>query len=536
MNNQDHAGLLKASIQLIVDSSFIVYHPDQIKELTGLQVDVSMVGSDLLEVVNHRIEMIGEELDPIDYRDVRHENPSTPRENWFKSEYTEGKESSYLFKNNTPLVEDLRFVGKDRLLVSDVAIKSMFPELHAGPDVSDPRLAKKSFTMNCVLASLLKHDNENMHTRISLDKNYYKGKDLSYQTVKQFVDYLEAAGEIEMHKGFRAKEGHDKGVSTLIRFKKNSPLKLSLMAQYQRKEIRYHKNSAWKAFISQPHRERVEVEELPDLTQDLFAIYKPLMESTNVYIKYGATDDASITCLPHLKFADMDGVVGYDLSDLLPIHQVFNDEELSTGGRQYCMATGIKSSLRELILFDAEETVEVDVKASHLSILATQHGVLISSDPYVFGKLDRKINKELLLRAINCKTKAQATKTVANYISENGLKIKAIDWLTDLYTSHPWIINYIGTNAGLQLQMKEAVIMQNAMINFMEQTETFALCYHDGLRVQKNHAQVAIDCILKSFKDQFFSINKSLVEANFKLTCEGRVYSFDSPHVVALAG
>jgi hypothetical protein len=535
MKNQDHAGLLKASIQLIVDSSFIVYHPDQIKELTGIQVDVSMVGADLLEVVNHRIEMSGDDLDPIDYRDERHEDPATPRENWFKSEYAEGKESSYLFKNNTPLVDDLRFIGKDMQLITDETIKDMFPDLHAGPDLSDPRLAKTKHTLNCVLASLLKHHNENMHTRISLAESYYKGKSLSYTTISKFLKYLESAGIAEVIKGSRAKNGHEKGLSTLVRLK-DHPFTDSLMAKYQRREIRYHKNSAWKSFISQPHRERVEVQELPDLTQDLFAIYKPLMESTNVYIKYGATDDASITCLPHLKFADMDGIVGYDLADLLPIHQVFNDEDLSTGGRQYCMATGIKSALRDLIMFDGEETVEVDLKASHISILATQHGVVAPFDPYVFGKLDRENNKGLVMRGINCKTKAQATKTVANHLSENGLKIKAVDWFTDLYTSQAWIIPHIGSNAGLHLQMTEAVIMQNAMINFMEQTETFALCYHDGLRVQKKHAQVAIDCIFKAIADQFFLANKSLVEANFKITCEGRVYYFDSQHGVALAG
>jgi hypothetical protein len=534
-----NATQLKASLENFVASETVRYSPTQILDLTGLEVSFPLTGEELSDYVYNKLEsLLGESIleeiqvvTPVTAKDqapipVVNNNFDTtlPSMNAIRSRYMEGKEAGFLSANNLKVNYRIAIKSRDeaKLLSQQAKVLSMLEE--AGFN-HRPTLESYNNSVDYLLSSMVLHSRKNQWTRISLTESSYTNSKMSYTAVKKLISALEESGQIEVIKGFNAREGFKQGRSTCVRFHDESPIYSYVCSMVAKDELRFNLDNKYVVLVRDNRRRvsLVEGDKVPANTTRLFELYKAAADNTTVSIATSVTQDPNVTFLPQMEYKN--GNKGYNLSQLLPIHQVFNNKALTTGGRYYCGISNLKKETRSQILFNGQRTSEVDFRSCHLSILATMSNKTVGYDPYTFGKItSRETNKLLCLIAINCKSQHQLNTALDSKIKELGLEITKEDWLRVVSERHPWLVQYIGTNAGLRLQAIESTIVTRAMVRFMEQTKSLAISLHDGLLVSKKYATLAANCMMDSYEAQFPLTSKAVIGDNCVVTCDGHAY------------
>ena len=158
-------------------------------------------------------------------------------------------------------------------------------------------------------------------------------------------------------------------------------------------------------------------------------------------------------------------------------------------------------------------------------MLAMLSGKVMPADLYTFGVADRQTNKSLMLISINCTSSHKMQRALQKEINKLGLRFSPDDWLQSVYEAHPWLIQHLGTNAGLRMMKIESEIMANAMAKYMEETGSVALCIHDAMRVETRYADVAVYCMLSAWREYWHGADEATVSGNGVVTALGVKYN-----------
>ena len=201
--------------------------------------------------------------------------------------------------------------------------------------------------------------------------------------------------------------------------------------------------------------------------------------------------------------------------------KVFNSNSFACGGRTYTVGdvTLLNKSIRKNLTIDGQCTAEIDLKASHLSIIAELEGVTLGDgfDPYSIA-LDgfdrsalRDIAKISMLCLINCGSITQAKRAI-NYNLRGKLPLQAwkregripqvvssTDIVDKLIKKNSYASKYIGKSSGLTLQNLESKIIDGAITHF-NRSRVPLLAIHDSVVINSTHCDEVARVIKGSFK------------------------------------
>jgi hypothetical protein len=191
-----------------------------------------------------------------------------------------------------------------------------------------------------------------------------------------------------------------------------------------------------------------------------------------------------------------------DPAKILP-HMVFNDRDLTMGGRMYgAFWIGEKKMLRRAITINGELTADIDGKGMHVQLLySINQSKMPSGDPYIYTDERRSITKKLMLLMMNTKTPMspeEGRQAVARTFRKHyGSKDEVADLILELESHHHQIIDHLykpnwgelhATEAGIMLSIMEAGIKDDIVV----------LPVHDGCLCQRKYK----DKVLGYFRDK----------------------------------
>lgn len=186
------------------------------------------------------------------------------------------------------------------------------------------------------------------------------------------------------------------------------------------------------------------------------------------------------------------------------------------GGRLYSIGGGyqnLSKAERATILIDGEETVEIDIRASHLVGLHALQGCPLdpSVDPYLGLSIDRGITKMFILQTVgsNKLPSRWSDSSAESYAREHGGRC--------LYCDHPfndiksavlkrfpifkkWALSKIRWG---DLQFNEAEVIVGTVYQLTRDHNVPTLPVHDSLIVRKCDESIARFVLAKLFKDRF---------------------------------
>lgn len=193
-------------------------------------------------------------------------------------------------------------------------------------------------------------------------------------------------------------------------------------------------------------------------------------------------------------------------------HRVFNNNSWNEGGRYYgpwwqsITNDEDKIKLRQYLLINNKQTVELDYSSLHMHLLYNKENKLYNDkqDAYTLRGLEHKRSfvKKAILIAINCKSSRYYSQAVANALKnhpqfEKGFSYK--NMLTLFKEHHPNIAHYLFTGVGIKLQNIDSKISE-FIIKRMTNKSIPVLNIHDSFIVEKKHHQELRRVMTKAFK------------------------------------
>jgi hypothetical protein len=193
------------------------------------------------------------------------------------------------------------------------------------------------------------------------------------------------------------------------------------------------------------------------------------------------------------------------------LHRVFNQKSWKLGGRFYgSEVQNLPKELRKCITLNGEPTVELDYSSMHLRMLYHLRGLETpGGDLYDFGE-DRTLNKLVALIVINCEPEHDEVRAVAakfrdkelrKRLGDEILKHKYIgDLINDFKATHAPIADDFASGAGLKLQYRDSLIMEDLLKHFVGK-EVPIIPVHDSLIVPESHADEAGQVMNETYKN-----------------------------------
>ncbi|WP_170481220.1 hypothetical protein [Ruegeria arenilitoris] len=210
----------------------------------------------------------------------------------------------------------------------------------------------------------------------------------------------------------------------------------------------------------------------------------------------------------------------YNLSDTPMVRRVFNcgdrrGFDFNLGGRFYGASDDnwmeMPKEERARIRIDGEETTEIDVRASHLSILYSISGESPdrTTDPYSIEGIHRDIIKKVIVTAIGSgKLPSQWPKGFKeNFKSEYGWAPEKRHKLKDITEAiskkHPVLLKLRkGELDWANLQFEEAECFFATMMRLHNESEVPSLPVHDSLIVRVRDAAYAANCLRDAYEER----------------------------------
>ena len=180
------------------------------------------------------------------------------------------------------------------------------------------------------------------------------------------------------------------------------------------------------------------------------------------------------------------------------VYRVFNRNDWKCGGRIYGgWWQGVGSEYRKRIHINDVPTVEVDYRALHLAILASQNGQELDGDPYELeegfiegfdAKRQRKLVKLLTLMALNAPSRKAAFSAFRDASpkgsEEKSMKNKDLERVLDaVIAAHPYLADGLCTDRGIHLMNIDSRIAA-AIVTFFAKRNVVVLSIHDSFIIQ----------------------------------------------------
>lgn len=212
---------------------------------------------------------------------------------------------------------------------------------------------------------------------------------------------------------------------------------------------------------------------------------------------------------------------GFDLPDPPQVYRLFNrgnykNFDFNMGGRLYCRSEEnwqqMPKAQRALITWQGEETVELDVRASHLFILYALNSLSLAQedDPYTIPGIDRDVVKGLF--AAICGRGGRPTrwpkKLAASFRDQTGHSISKTynlsETLNALYSKHQ-VLEKIkgGTLDWARLQYEESECFMECLLALGRDHGIAALPIFDGLIVARRHKEVTEKMLRGAYGNRF---------------------------------
>lgn len=405
-----------------------------------------------------------------------------------------------------------------RSFIDDLALK-----LHRGKAGRKPT-EKAKIALGAVLADLMNvaRGGAKAHGFRSLKKSEFTGDGAGYRVFRAAVDGLEAAGMIERREGskmasYKATRG-DKASQFFVRqplleaaaaygilpedWTRHFRLKPQPAIIENSIALRKSRSGSW---FDRPDRG----EDMPvDWSHPNVIASKQKVDEINAFL-FGR----EITALRNGNKTHSPCHCGFK--------RIYNQGDLpgynyNQGGRLYSIAGGFQNlpkAERATILIDGEETVEIDIRASHLVGLHAVQGCPLDPnvDPYLGLSVDRGITKMFIMQTVGSdKLPSRWSATAAeSYAWENGGQC--------LYCDHPF--NHIKSAVLMKfpifnnweaskirwgdLQFNEAEVIVGTVCHLARQHNVPSLPVHDSLIIRKCDEGIARSVLAKLFEDRF---------------------------------
>jgi hypothetical protein len=185
------------------------------------------------------------------------------------------------------------------------------------------------------------------------------------------------------------------------------------------------------------------------------------------------------------------------------VHRVFNNEDLSTGGRFYGHEfQSLNKNLRRKILINGEAVTELDYKALHISLLYNLCNIKTPSgdlyDLFDKNQLLRRAVKKMFNIVINAKSRISALCAFRNKVllstkSEIALEMQKYCitpemLLNRIIEKHAVLSKFLHSGKGIELQYLDSCIATD-ILNYFTDKEIPCLPVHDSFIVQCKHGE-----------------------------------------------
>ena len=189
--------------------------------------------------------------------------------------------------------------------------------------------------------------------------------------------------------------------------------------------------------------------------------------------------------------------------------RVFNNRDFSQGGRFYGhWSQFIPKNLRNFILIDGKETIELDYSCLHLTLIYAINGIESpAGDLYKIDGISTE-HRGIIKKAFNIAINSNNKKSAILAINESRKEIevergilspKANDILSGLESTHPILSEYLCSGYGVQLQNIDSSLAESIMLDLLSKN-ICVLCVHDSFRVNYEY----ISELSESMKNNFY--------------------------------
>lgn len=212
-----------------------------------------------------------------------------------------------------------------------------------------------------------------------------------------------------------------------------------------------------------------------------------------------------------------DGLLPLERMRHKALYRVFNNSSFEQGGRFYGgWWELVKEEVRNQILIDGEETVELDYSGFHPRMLYHTKGIEVPSGdlydiPEVGGdKAMRKVVKRVFLVALNAKNRKASIALGVKALRERDIKM---DFPSDfirrtiksLLEKHRLLRPYLFKGQGVFLQYEDSKLFERILLR-LGKAGIPALPIHDSFIVQKRHEAALRAAMVEEYQAQFGDI------------------------------
>jgi hypothetical protein len=192
--------------------------------------------------------------------------------------------------------------------------------------------------------------------------------------------------------------------------------------------------------------------------------------------------------------------------------RVFNNSSFAEGGRFYGHFTQmISKKLRQYILIDGKETVELDYSCLHITLLYALEGIKPpTGDLYsvigISGEY-RDIIKKSFNIAINAPNTKSAVLAINEYLREiedeqGTVTLKPKYILSAINKTHPILTKYLCSGYGTHLQRIDSELAENIMLSLLSE-RICVLCIHDSFIVNVEYKDTLRYYMTYHFNNRF---------------------------------
>lgn len=249
--------------------------------------------------------------------------------------------------------------------------------------------------------------------------------------------------------------------------------------------------------------------------RELVLAYNRQLDFTHIDCDAECISDADRDKLiKSLKAYKKEPIIRVDLSSK-NVYRVFNNRSFEQGGRFYgAWWIGCPSLLRKYITINGDPAVELDYSGIHIHLLYAMKGINYAKRkeyPYDLddGLPDRKLNKLILLTALNAESETDARDSVYNQLRKEGRlgdydfkrsKLPITKKLTLLRAKHPDIDDGIASGMGIKLQYYDSCIIEK-LISYGIKSKIPILTIHDSVICQAKHSELIQDKMWQFYAD-----------------------------------
>lgn len=191
------------------------------------------------------------------------------------------------------------------------------------------------------------------------------------------------------------------------------------------------------------------------------------------------------------------------------IYRVFNDKNLSKGGRFYGgFWQEIPKFLRQHLIIDGRRTVEIDYSGLHPSLLYALEGQKRPLDAYT-GILPNQTNlkndKQRSALKIALNAMLNADRDLQRKPRSLNLEDVQTTWpklKQSIMEFHKPIAHYFGTGAGLNLQKEDSDLAEQILLHFADK-DVVCLPVHDSFVIHEEHQDELREVMHQVFIDKY---------------------------------